>query len=148
MKAKVIFLLMILIIILSCTQQESSPIEGTWQLVFSQVVAEDTISATFPGDYTGSQVKTWTKNYVMWVGRFTQLTDTVTIDSYGGGTYKLEGDKFEEMLQYHTYKSNVGTTKRMLLEIRNDTLIQRWPTDEDWKINKSNYNTEKYIRVN
>jgi hypothetical protein len=147
MKKSVFLGLIISLVIGSCTQEKNSPIEGTWQLVFSQAIAGDTISEILPGDYTGSQVKTWTKNYVIWVGHYTRLIDTVTIDNYGGGTYKLEGDKFEEMVQYHLYKSNVGTTKRMLLEIRNDTLIQTWPADNDWKINKSSYNVEKYVRL-
>ncbi|MCJ7450076.1 MAG: hypothetical protein MUO72_20575 [Bacteroidales bacterium] len=112
MKRIILISLIIPLIIGSCTQQRSSPIEGTWQLVFSQAIAGDTISETLPGDYTGSQVKTWTKNYVMWVGHYTRLIDTVTIDNYGGGTYKLEGDKHGPLI-------TIGKSIKVLIMLKN-----------------------------
>lgn len=35
----------------------------------------------------------------------------------------------------------------MLLEMRNDTLIQTWPVNGDGQIDKSNYRIEKLVRV-
>ena len=74
--------------------------------------------------------------------------DTVTLNNYGWGIFKLsEGNKYEESITYHHLsESSIGTTIKMLIEVRNDTLIQRWPTDENWKLAEK-YSTEKYIRL-
>jgi hypothetical protein len=72
--------------------------------------------------------------------------DTATYDNYGGGTYKLDGTHCEESYLYFGEKSMVGTSQKLLLEIKNDTLIQTWPCDNNWQINKSNYNIQKLVR--
>ncbi len=145
MKTKIIFLfLTISFIICSSTQQKGTPVEGVWKLVYAQWT-NGSSRYQLPGNTTGSAIKIWSKGYFNIVGQF--KIDTATIDSYVGGTYKLEGNKYEENIQYHASKSAVDCNVRMLLEIRNDTLIHSWPADKDWKINKSTCNTEKYIRL-
>jgi hypothetical protein len=34
----------------------------------------------------------------------------------------------------------------MLMELKNDTLIQKWPVDENWNL-QENYKIEKYVRI-
>jgi hypothetical protein len=34
----------------------------------------------------------------------------------------------------------------MIQEVENDTLIQKWPADENWKL-AGKYSIEKYIRL-
>lgn len=63
-----------------------------------------------------------------------------------GGTYTLEGNKYMENVIYHANKEYVGTKVRLLLEIRNDTLTQSYPADENWKLSVK-YSIEKYVRV-
>ena len=87
----------------------------------------------------------WSKGYVLYVGRY--KSDTTFIDGYGGGPYKLDGKRYEENIQFFSFQSSVGQTVKMLLEIRNDTLIQTWPADDNGQINKSNFRQEKYIRL-
>jgi hypothetical protein len=136
---------MISIIVLSCVQQQSKPIEGAWNLVYAQNIAGDTLVREFPGDYTGTAIKIWSKGYVLYVGRLKM--DTTYIDGYGGGPYKLNGNRYEENIQYFSNQSYVGMTVKMLLEIRNDTLIQTWPIDDNGQIDKSNYRQEKRVRL-
>jgi hypothetical protein len=136
---------MISIIIGSCTQQKSSPIEGAWKLVYYQNVQRDSILHKFPGNLTMNDIKMWSKGYFLWIGRYKK--DTTFLDGFAGGPYKLEGNRYEEHLQFFTVKSLVGTTVKMLLEIRNDTLIQTWPVDNKGLIDKSNFKEEKYIRL-
>jgi len=69
----------------------------------------------------------------------------LTYDNYGGGTFTLEGDRYEENLLY-AGKSIFSRKIRMLMEVRNDTLIQKWPADENWKLAEK-YSIEKYIRL-
>jgi hypothetical protein len=137
---------MISLIIGSCTQQKSSQIEGTWQFVSAKGMAGDTVKIQFPSTaLTGSDIKMWSKNHFVFVGRFKR--DTTFSNNYGGGTYKLDGNRYEESILYHTNTSAVGNKVKMLLEIRNDTLIQTYPVDDNGQIKKSGYYVEKYIKL-
>lgn len=146
---KIIFLgLIISLIVGSCTQQEKkSPIEGPWQVVSWQSIAGDTLQWKLGVDYTGNEIKSWSKSHFLFVGRYERKRDTTFIDNYGGGTYKLHGTHCDESYIYFGVQKMVGTSQRLLLEIKNDTLIQSWPCDENWQIDKSNYNIQKLVRV-
>jgi len=145
MKKIAILSAMLLLIIAGCKQEPANPVVGAWDLISAKQVQNDTTTATFPGDYQGSQVKMWCNNYWMFVGKYKQ--DTVVIDGYGGGNYTLEGMVYKETIKYHSSADNVGQTLRMRIVVQNDTLIQVWPADEMGEIDKSNYNSEKYVRV-
>lgn len=68
--------------VISCTQKEKpNPIEGEWNLIYSKSVANDSVVGEFPGTYQGSDMKWWSKDHFIFVGKYTQ--DTVTINSYG-----------------------------------------------------------------
>ncbi len=142
--------LIIMLIIGSCAQEEKppvteekSPLEGAWKLVYGYWHWSDRI---FPDqvevDFTFT--KLFTEGHVAWLGR--SESDTLITDSYGGGPYKFEGNRCEVIRQYHSFKSLVGTTSRLLTEIRNDTLIQKFPADENWMLPEQ-YSIEKYIRL-
>ncbi len=145
MKRTIFLSLIIALAIGGCTQQKRSPIEGAWKMVFSQSVERDSLLFKFPGNITGSDIKIWSKGYVLYVERF--KIDTTFMGGYGGGPYKLNGNRYEETIQFFSIQSVVGQTVKMLLEIKNDTLIQTWPADDNGKINKSNFRQEKYIRL-
>jgi hypothetical protein len=81
----------------------------------------------------------------MFVGEFSQ--DTVTTESFGGGSYTLEGIVYKESIKYHSDDSYQNKTLRMRIVVANDTLIQVWPADEMGEVDKSNYTSEKYVRV-
>ncbi len=134
-----------LIFLAGCNQEPVNPVVGAWDLVYSKKVANDTVTATFPGNYEGSQVKMWCNNYWMFVGEYTQ--DTITEHGFGGGSYTLEGIVYKETIKYHNSGSIIGKTLRMRIVVQNDTLIQVWPADETGQVDKSNFNSEKYVRV-
>jgi hypothetical protein len=139
---KTIFLSLIIVMIIgSCTQEKKSPIEGTWQLVYYKPAS---IDKTFPAEIKGGQIKTWSNGYFTFVGHFE--VDTIITDNYGAGTYKFEGNRCEVVRLYHSNKSLVGQTNRWLIEIRNDTLIQKQPADENWNLPEK-FGTEIYVRV-
>jgi signal peptidase I len=140
---RVIFLgLIIALIIGSCAQEKKSPIEGAWQLVYAK---GRSMEETFPAQISGDQVKMFINGHLTWVGQFKMPADTAIQYDYGLGTYTLDGNKFIENVKIHAQKSAIGT-KKMIMEIRNDTLIQRWPTDENYNLPEK-YNTMKYIRL-
>jgi hypothetical protein len=145
MKVKSIFYAMILIIIASCTQQQSKLPQGAWQLVYAKWTMSDSLTFEFPVSTTGSDIKMWTENHFLTVGRFQM--DTIFMDNGVGGTYTLDGNKYEETILYTPGQNGTGQKVKMLLELRNDTLIQTWPVDENGQIDKNNYSVEKYIRL-
>jgi hypothetical protein len=86
------------------------------------------MEATYPDQIKGSDIKIWTKNYFISVGRF--QIDTTVYNAYVGGKYTLDGNKYVEEIIYHADKDYVGRKVRLLLEIKNDTLIQKYSADE------------------
>ena len=145
MKKTVIFSALLLLILAGCKQEPVNPVIGAWDLIYAKQVVNDTTASVFPGDYKGSQVKMWCNNYWMFVGEFSQ--DTITEKGFGGGSYTLEGLVYKETIKYHSSADYVGQTLRMRIVVQNDTLIQVWPADEMGEIDKSNYTSEKYVRV-
>ncbi|MBN1183199.1 MAG: DUF4488 domain-containing protein [Bacteroidales bacterium] len=135
----------ITIILLSCGKQQRKPVEGTWNLVYWQSVSDDSVNWKFSEKHKGNQLKIWSDNHFIFVGRFE--LDTTAINSYGGGTYTLDGNRYEEKIINHVAPSWVGTKNKMLLEIKGDSLIQSYPVDDNWQIDKANYSVEKYVRL-
>jgi hypothetical protein len=145
MKKTVIFSALLLLILAGCKQEPANPVVGAWDLFYAKQVASDTVVATFPGNYQGSQVKMWCNNYWMFTGQYKQ--DTVVTDVFGGGSYTLEGIVYKETIRYHSSEDYVGQTLRMRIVVQNDTLIQVWPADAMGEVDKSNYTSEKYVRI-
>lgn len=142
MKKIAILSLFLSLFLFSCKQKEvKSPIEGVWKLVYAESPSANFI---YPENVKGEDIKVWTKTYFTFDGTF--KNDTTEIDSYGWGTYTLNGNKYVETLRFYPDKSSIGNVINMLLEIKNDTLIQKFPADENFQL-KENYNTEKYVRL-
>lgn len=146
MKNLLLLFAMTLMLIVSCAKQQEvkSPMEGAWQVVSWQRYSADTLSWELGVRFTGGEIKIWSRDHFAFVGQYKQ--DTAFINNFGAGTYKLEGTHYEESFLYCVEQSWVGTTGRILLEIKNDTLIQTWPCDNNWQIDKSNYNIQKLVR--
>jgi len=54
--------------------------------------------------------------------------------------------KYQEVIIYHDYTVPEGTTLNLILEIHDDTLIQKFPADENWNLGEK-FMYEKYVRV-
>ncbi len=128
-----------------CAPQKSAPVEGAWKLVYATYTKSDSLMEVFPGKGTGSDMKIWTRSHFLFVGRY-KLDTTVTV-SYGGGTYLLEGDRYQENIMYHARTPYIGETIKMLLEVKNDTLVQTWPLQGNGQLDRSNFRQEKYVRL-
>jgi hypothetical protein len=134
--------LLILLLIGSCAvEEERSPLEGAWNLVYSEWPGHD---MTFPNQITGSSIKFFCKEHFAFAGRL--LVDDVPMNYLGGGRYTLEGNRYSEMFDYHRSEEVIGTTTHILVEFRGDTLIQRWPVNENWELEYP-YNKQKYVRM-
>jgi glutamine amidotransferase-like uncharacterized protein len=148
MKRTIFPCLIITLIIGSCTQEKKSPIEGAWQLVQVSQKSGDKTTVAFPGIMVGGAMKMWTKEHFVFAGtlKSTLKEDTATYTLFGGGTYKLDGNKYEENMIFNIYKSSVNKKFKSLLEIRNDTLFIINGTDDNWNL-PERYTIEKHVRI-
>ena len=144
MKTHFIFYSLIFVIF-SCSNQNRKLPYGAWELVHVQGIFGDTSVSLYPGRYQGGDIKIWTEKNFAFVGNY--HNDTTVFDNYGAGTYTLNGNKYEESIRYHADTVSIGKTIKMLLELKNDTLVQTWPVDDTGQIIKKGYYIEKYIRI-
>ncbi len=143
---KIVFLsAMLLVIAAACQQEPVSPVAGAWDLIYSKEVKNDSAIVTHPDIDQGNTVKMWCKNYWMFVGQYKE--DSIQRDTYGAGSYTLEGIVYKEKIKNHVNPDYVGKTLRMRIVVANDTLTQVWPADEQGEIDKRNYTAEKYVRI-
>ena len=145
MKTKLIYFLLIAFTISVYSQKKSLNIEGTWKLVQTQTLTGTKSVIDFPGKTVVDQTKIWSGNNFMFVARV--KTDTIVENMYGVGTYKLQGNRYEEYLKIISYKPWEGKTILMTIEMKNDTLIQTYPVDNNGQIDKNWAAIEKYVKI-
>ena len=145
MKKLILLSLIVALAIGSCTQQQGMFPQGAWQFIQGQRVSGDSIVTLFPGEYTGSDIVIYSERHILSVGLFKR--DTTIINNYVGATYTLEGNRLEETLLYFPNPDMVGKKVKHIVELRNDTLINSYPCDDNWELDKSGYTIEKHIRL-
>ena len=144
---KIIFLgLIISLSIINCTKQDvKSPLEGAWKLI--GLYSPQFTSASYDDMTKNGQIKTWSKEYFTWVGH--SELDTVVWDGYGAGTYALNGNQYEENILYLHDKTLINKRFKALLELRNDTLFQKYnndPIGDSFEL-RDGYTTEVYVKL-
>lgn len=123
-----------------------NPVIGAWNLVAFKQVSDGSLTYNFPdGNVEGSQIKIWTNGHFCFSGHYVQNGEKM--DNYGGGSYIMNGNIYEEHLDYFPLASSVGNTVKLKIEMKGDTLIQTYPVDADGNIDKNNYSVEKYLRL-
>jgi len=143
MKMKLLLCLIIPMLLGSCTQVKVSPMEGAWRLAYEYEVKGDQSTLIFPGTSQGSEIKMWSGERWALVGVF--IEDSTVTDNFGGGKFTLEGTNYQEIVEYHSATEYLGQTVKLFLEIKNDTLTQIWPVDEQGVPVKSHYYMEKWV---
>lgn len=146
MKSVLLSGLIIALILVSCAREKKSPVDGIWKLTYGKWYKwnpNDTLTYQFPGNMVIYHIKIFSKGNFTYVGHY--CLDSLTHDNYGGGTFNMEGDRYEENVLY-AGKAIFSRKVRMILGIDHDTLIQKWPADENWKLGE-NYSIEKYVRL-
>ena len=135
--------LLVVLLFAGCAveEEERPPLEGAWNLVYSEWPGHN---MTFPDQITGSSIKFFCEEHFAFAGRL--HVDDVPMNYLGGGRYTLEGNRYSEMFDYHRSEEVIGTTTRILVEFRGDTLIQRWPVNENWELDDLHH-MQKYVRM-
>ena len=138
-------ILFAIIYIGGCNTQKNIKLEGAWQVVSWKHIVADTVVWEFPGDATGSDIIIWSKKHVLSVGCFKK--DSTFNTNAVGGTYTLNGNKYEETLIYFPDSTKIGDKVTIITEMSNDTLIRMYPVKENGQIDKSNYLIEHLVRL-
>ena len=144
MKKNLLLCLFIPMFMFSCTQEKVSPMDGAWKLAFEYEVQGDQSTLIFPGVSQGSEIKMWSGDRWALVGVF--IEDSTITDNFGGGKFTLEGTNYQEIVEYHSAKQYLGQTVKLFLEVKNDTLTQIWPVDDEGVPVASHHNMEKWVR--
>jgi hypothetical protein len=145
MKTRIFCFVLIAFSLNSFSQQKPLVLEGAWKIVQRQSINGDKVVTDFPGKDEVDVVKIWSGNRFMGVGR--SKSGTTVTDEFASGTFKLNGTKYEEKIEYLFYKPWEGTTVKLSLVFRNDTLIQTFPVDDNGKPDKSGAWIEKYMKL-
>ncbi|MBK6963668.1 MAG: hypothetical protein IPH20_06880 [Bacteroidales bacterium] len=145
MKTTILCLLAVAFSFSSCSEKKSQSIDGAWKLVQSQTVTGNSVVTDFPGKIDMDLTKIWAGNHWMFVARI--KADTTVTEAYGDGTFKLEGNRYEENVSILVYKPWEGKTIKMTLELKNDTITQTYPVDDNGEMDKNGATIEKYVRI-
>lgn len=146
MKKTMLFILILPMIIGCCKTEKKSPLEGEWRLAYEYEISNGVKTVVYPGTSEGTEIKIWSGDYWMLLGRFEQ--DSGFTQNYGGGTYRLDGNRYEEIVQFHSAPEYLDQTVKLLVEFKKDTIIQTWPVDDDGNIITSDaYYIEKWARI-
>lgn len=145
MKKLILLGLIIWLITAACGTQGIKAPQGTWKMVQMQMIEGSKVTDYFSDRYTVSQIKMWSGNHFMFVGKY--RVDTTTSYRYGVGTFTLKGNIYEEDILYHFQESYEGQKNKIWLEIRNDTLLHVFPVNDVGQPNKTRHWVEKYIRL-
>jgi hypothetical protein len=146
MKKTMILGLILSMILGGCTQEKKSPLDGEWILAHEYEIANGVTTVLYPGDSEGNEIKIWSGDYWVLLGRFEQ--DSGFTQNYGGGTYRLDGNRYEEIVQYHSAPQYLDQTVKLWVEFKKDTIIQTWPVDENGEvITTGSYYIEKWARI-
>jgi hypothetical protein len=146
MKTTAFLCVIIMLIFGSCAREKQSPLEGIWKLTSGNWYnwrLGDTLTYRFPGNIDIYHIKIFSNENITYIGHYS--LDSLTHDNYGGGKFTLEEERYEENLLY-AGKAIFSRKIKMLVEINNDTIIQKWPVDDNWKL-ADKYNVEKYVRL-
>ncbi|HOO99384.1 MAG TPA: hypothetical protein PLV06_07480 [Bacteroidales bacterium] len=146
MKKAGLTLLITLLIFGSCTTGKKDSFQGTWQMIQMQKVEREKVTNYFSQNYRISQIKMWSGNHFMFVGKY--QVDTTVVYRYGTGTYTINGNIYVEDIDYHFDKSYEGRKNKIWLEVRNDTLLHIFPVDDTGRPIQARHYIERYIRMN
>lgn len=145
MKAVIFCCLMALLCHKAEAQIKKSDLQGAWKLVGFHEIVKGKADNAFPGYAVINLNKIWYGNHVMFVGNYKSKKHND--DDYGLGTWKLDGNKYEEIFPVFSYKDSQGKTVRLKIEMKGDTLIETFPVSEKLEFVEDTLYESKYIKI-
>ncbi|HEY9258223.1 hypothetical protein [Chitinophaga sp.] len=128
---------------------EVLPLTGTWKLAYSKMIKNGDTSTTYPvPGKPNEMIKMFNGSHFSFFSHdLSKGSDSATAAfSAGAGTYTLTGDKYEEHLQYCSFRGWEDKHFSFTLTLQNDTLIQRGIEKID-SLNVNHEIVEAYTRL-
>lgn len=128
--------LLLCAVLMGCSTERRSSMEGAWQLVSGTNKWGDTTYDYGKMNYDG--MKMWCDHHFIFVGHYVQ--NGKTMDNYGGGFFTLNGNNYNEIITYFPLKDMIGDTIAYNIQVNGDTLIQKGPVkvgkyrDTKWEL--------------
>ena len=144
LKNFLLFFLIAPLLLCTCTHETTSPMEGAWKLAYEYEVKGDNSTLLYPGTSKGIEIKMWSGDRWALAGVFVE--DSIMTDVFAGGKFTIEGTDYREIVEFHSAPEYLGQTVMLYLEIKNDTLTQYWPVDEQGEPVRSHYYMEKWVK--
>jgi hypothetical protein len=121
-------------------------INGTWKLVSAKVITKGDTLNTFPVE-NQEMIKEFNDTHFSFFKHdVNKGKGKGAIFDAGSGTYTLNGDKYEEHLQYCSYRDWENLKFSFTLKISNDTLVQRGIEKID-SLNVNHEIVETYVKL-
>jgi len=137
---------LICILFMFSFQKPVNKLEGTWKLVSYKGVNNGVVTHTISSEKEGHQLKTWSKNHFLFVGKF--VLNGEWMNNFGSGIYSLQDNHYTENIIVHSGGSDYeNISAKLLIEFKGDTLIQINPVKDDWTYDEDNCRIEKYVRA-
>ena len=146
MKAVSISCLMALLCLNATSQIKKSDFQGAWKLVSCKELKNGNLTNAIPVGAVMDEIKIWSGTQVMFVNHYKGKNEEN--DSYGSGTWKLNGNKYEEFFTISSYKEDLeNKTVRLKLEMKGDTLVQTFFLNEKFEPDENSSYIWKYLKV-
>lgn len=125
MMKKVFTFLLVATLIISCNNQPTSPLIGTWQLVAATSTEGAKTVSTF--DPKVKMIKIINPTHFSFFSHpIPNNKDTTKVDfSAGGGPYTLKDSNYTEHLEYFIDRKWEGNSFDFVVKFNGDTLIQK-----------------------
>jgi hypothetical protein len=122
------------------------PLNGTWKLMYSKMIENGDTLDTYP--VPGQEmIKLFNgSHFAFFKHDLRKGSDSTAIYESGAGTYQLEGNKYEEHLQYCNYREWEDRHFSFTLDLSGDTLVQRGIEKID-SLHVNHEIVEAYIRL-
>jgi len=137
----------------SCTSQTETkkttseqPINGTWKLVSAKTITKGDTVSTFPVE-NQEMIKQFNDTHFSFFKHdISKGKGKNAVFDAGSGTYTLNEDKYEEHLQYCSYRDWEDLKFSFTVNIKNDTLVQRGIEKID-SLNVNHEIVETYVKL-
>jgi hypothetical protein len=118
---------------------EKNQVEGTWELVSAKWSYSDTNVVEFPNSEYDREVKMIGKTHFLFIRQ-----DTTNKDLFfsGGGTYKLEGNRYTETLDVASWGTDIGSVITYDCQFNDSMWIMTGPVNVEgeelpgWKLHE------------
>lgn len=123
MKKNLFIGMIILLIIINCTQEKKSPVEGSWKLLSGKYATPDSVM-NYPLSNNAHYMKIIGKKYFSTTWQDTTFNkSSFYYAGFNGGTYTFENGIYTETEMCFSSPSNIGIKVAFKAEINNDTLV-------------------------